>query len=81
MNLVESWAAHYEETSPEPQTIIYDPKLLKAIVGFSIDITRIEAKYKLSQNRSTVERQKIIGSLSQSGLDNVRGVAELMKEL
>jgi len=41
-------------------------KMLKAIVGFSIAITRVEAKFKLGQNRSTEDQEKMLKSLQVS---------------
>ena len=41
-------------------------KKLKAIVGFEIEITRLEGKFKLSQNRSMNDQQEVITALDQS---------------
>jgi len=41
-------------------------KMLKAIVGFSIEITRVEAKFKLGQNRSTEDQKSMLQALQQS---------------
>jgi len=41
-------------------------KMLKAIVGFSIAITRIEAKFKLGQNRSAEDQEKMLRALQTS---------------
>ncbi len=38
--------------------------MLSHIVGFEIAVTKIEAKFKLSQNRTRDEQQHIIESLS-----------------
>jgi transcriptional regulator len=40
--------------------------LLKAIVGFTIEITRIEAKFKLGQNREPEDRLGMLQGLRQS---------------
>lgn len=39
---------------------------LKAIVGFEIEITRLEGKFKLSQNRSATDQQQVIATLHES---------------
>ena len=39
---------------------------------------KIEAKFKLSQNRSSAEQQNIISQLSQCDSDNANGIAALM---
>jgi transcriptional regulator len=50
------------------------------LVGFEIDITRIEGKFKLSQNRSKQDQQNVIAKLEQQG-ELERGIAGRMKEL
>ncbi|MFA5825893.1 MAG: FMN-binding negative transcriptional regulator [Gallionellaceae bacterium] len=41
-------------------------RMLGAIVGFEIGLSRIEGKFKLSQNRSVQDRKNIIAQLQQS---------------
>ncbi len=50
------------------------------LVGFEIDITRIEGKFKLSQNRSRQDQQNVIAKLEEQG-ELERGIAGRMKEL
>jgi transcriptional regulator len=40
--------------------------MLKAIVSFEIEVTKLEGKFKLSQNKTRNEQQNIIGSLGNS---------------
>ena len=42
----------------------YKSAMIKGIVAFSIKITRLEGKVKLSQNKTETERQRIIEGLS-----------------
>jgi len=58
----------------------YRDRMLSHIVGFEIAVTRIEAKFKLSQNRSRQEQANIITSLGADANTEVSGVAELMRE-
>jgi transcriptional regulator len=51
---------------------------LKAIAGFEIDIESIEGKWKLSQNRSREERERVIAWLLR-GDDASRATAALMQ--
>lgn len=44
----------------------YYAKMAQAIVVFELPISRIEGKYKLSQNRSEADQQSVIAHLSQS---------------
>lgn len=50
------------DTLPED----YKNDLLENITAFRIKLTKIESKYKLSQNRTETEKKNIIESLSQS---------------
>lgn len=53
-------------------------KLLSMIVGFEIEITAIQGKFKLSQNRSLEDRQRVVKELSQSPNQTEAAVAKLM---
>ncbi len=58
----------------------YQSRMLQHIVGFEINATRVEAKFKLSQNRTKAERENVIKSLARSPDSAVAAVAALMKE-
>ena len=58
----------------------YQDKMLAGIVGFQIEITGLEGKFKLSQNRPAADRPLVIDTLEQLGNDNARGIAALMRE-
>ncbi|MBS1806209.1 MAG: FMN-binding negative transcriptional regulator [Acidobacteria bacterium] len=58
----------------------YRRKLLGGIVGFRISITRIEGKFKLSQNRSEADRSGVYNA-HVSGSDDQRALADWMKRL
>lgn len=74
----------YERKMPEPWSYdATDPEIdmmLKAIVGFRIEITRLEGKAKLNQNHPEERRRKVIRALEAQGDDESRAVAELMAE-
>ncbi|MCE4556608.1 FMN-binding negative transcriptional regulator [Pelomonas cellulosilytica] len=59
----------------------YQYKLLGAIVGFRIHVTRWELKLKLSQNRAAVERERIREALAVSTRGDERAVADWMTRL
>lgn len=59
----------------------FQHKLLGAIVGFRIRVTRWELKLKLSQNRAAVERQRIREALAVSESADDRLVAAWMARL
>ena len=57
----------------------YKLKMSKGIVAFEILVTDLQAKKKLSQNRSETEKNKIIETLSKSKDTNEQLIAEYMK--
>jgi transcriptional regulator len=62
--------------APEP----YIAGQLRAIVGIELEIDRIEAKWKLSQNRSAADVAGAIDGLS-TGSDDDRALATAMEEV
>src|SRR3954470_12919617 len=58
----------------------YRVRMLNHIVAFEIAVTRLETKFKLSQNRTKVEQENVIQALGASPDPAVSGVAELMRE-
>ena len=52
--------------------------MLKAIVGFRIEVSRLEGKAKLSQNHSEERRRKVIRALEAQAEENPQAIAELM---
>lgn len=57
----------------------YKQKMIKGIVAFEITVTDIQAKKKLSQNRTAKEKQNIIENLSKSADTNEVLIADFMK--
>jgi len=58
----------------------YRERMLSHIVGFEIAITKLEAKFKLSQNRTPEEQVNVIRSLEAAEDTAVSGVSRLMRE-
>lgn len=54
-------------------------KMLNGIVAFEIKITELQAKHKLSQNRTGTERRRIINSLLESDAESERLTGMFMK--
>lgn len=52
---------------------------LSAIVGLEMPIARLQAKWKMSQNRSEADRRGVMAGLEASGQDGDRAVAAAMK--
>lgn len=57
----------------------YQQGMLRGIVGFEIEITQLTGKFKLSQNRTPDDRQRVAAAL-QSGRADEQEVAALMRE-
>jgi transcriptional regulator len=65
----------WKELSPE-----YVNGMLKAIVAFEIEVTQLEGKFKLSQNKTKHEQQNIISSFEKSDDSVQKELAEEMKK-
>lgn len=53
----------------------YVDKMVKAIVGFSIEVESLDHVFKLSQNRDKVSKQNIAEQLNKRGDDNSKAIA------
>jgi transcriptional regulator len=47
----------------------YIKKMMQGVVGFTLEITRLEGKFKMSQNRTPAEREKVIAALQADHQD------------
>jgi transcriptional regulator len=59
----------------------YLGKLLKGIVGFRIEVTKIEASYKLAQTLDSASYENVIVQLGKSGNENSEKIADAMREI
>jgi len=78
-NTIDNYESSYKEQwnrFPEE----YKQKLAKGIVAFEITVKDLQAKKKLSQNRTATEKQKIIDTLSESHDTNEKIIAAYMKK-
>ncbi len=75
----------YEQNRASPWALEagteYFEKMLRAIVGFRIEISRIEGKWKLSQNQPAERQAKVRAALAASGDPEDLAVARLMNDL
>lgn len=72
----------YEKTYREQWNALpgdYKLKMSKGIVAFEVMVTDLQAKQKLSQNRSGTERKKIIETLSKSSDTSEQLIATYMQ--
>ena len=58
----------------------YKAKMAQGVVAFDITVTDLQAKKKLSQNKSVVEQQRIIAALAQSEDGAARELASYMRQ-
>jgi len=58
----------------------YRQRMLSHIVGFEIAVAKIEAKFKLGQNRTKQEQSNMIASLGKAKDTAISGVARMMEE-
>ena len=74
----------YESPMPKPwafdESAHHVDNMLKAIVGFRIEITRLEGKWKLSQNQPEERRRKVTRALAGRTDENSKAIAGLMVE-
>jgi transcriptional regulator len=82
-DLVESLTARHESARPTPWHLSdapeeYVQKQLKAIVGVELSITRLEGKWKMSQNRSGADIDGVVRGLGESPVASDRAVADIV---
>jgi transcriptional regulator len=85
LEIVRQYVEYYESDLPQSWSVDTAERhfidgLLDAIIGFEIDIDRIEGKWKLNQNHDETRRKKVIQGLRESGGENQRQIAELMSQ-
>ena len=75
---------YYEASQPQPRqadfTTPYADQMVKRIVAFEIEITRLQGKWKLNQNHPEHRRRRVSEQLKTQGGDNDRQIAGLMDE-
>jgi transcriptional regulator len=68
----EPWS--FDESEPQIQ------RMLKAIVGFRIEITRLEGKWKLNQNHPEERRRRVVRALTARPDADSQAIAALMSQ-
>jgi transcriptional regulator len=56
-------------------------RLLAQIVGFRIEVEKIEGKWKLNQNHPVERRRKVVRALQERDGENARAVAAMMQAM
>ena len=74
----------YEQGMPQPWTFdgegTFAERMMAQIVGFRMEIEKIEGKFKLNQNHPVERRQKVIRVLEQRSDENSLAVAKRMRD-
>ncbi len=65
--MVDALSERYESGFETPWEPHYRDAMLKSIIGVEIEISDIQCKYKLSQNRPTADQQGVIDRLEERG--------------
>lgn len=76
--LVEALSCKHEAGSEAPWDGAYNRRMLEQIVGVSIRIEDIEATFKLSQNKSRADRERVARELRRPAPSEAQRVADLM---
>jgi transcriptional regulator len=58
----------------------YVAGMLKGIVGFELTITKLDGKFKMSQNRPALDRAGVVEGLARDGGETKAAVARLVSE-
>lgn len=77
---VRTYEASFAEPWPFDLPRDYTHKLMQNIVGFELPLSRLEGKFKLSQNRPIYDREHVADMLNTSERTEDRQVAVLMRE-
>jgi transcriptional regulator len=84
LDIVRRTVAYYEGPRPEPWSMDLEGErldgLLRAIVGFRVVISRLEGKWKLSQNHPEERRRKVIVGLRAQADEDSQQIAALMEQ-
>jgi transcriptional regulator len=82
--ILKMMVAAYEGARANPwpldTTTDYFRKMVQAVVGFRVELRRLEGKWKLNQNHPPERREKVVATLAKSEDQDAREIARLMAE-
>lgn len=82
LDILGQMTARFESGRPRPWRLQLEGLRLEAMVGaivaFRMTIERVDAKFKLSQNRSVEDRERVIAALLEEGSTEASATAEWM---
>jgi transcriptional regulator len=75
----------YEQAMTQPWSFndsgTFVERMLGQIVGFRIEIEKIQGKWKLNQNHSIDRRRKVIRALDERGEENAEAIVAMMRAM
>ena len=77
--LVETMERAFPDPWPMDLPAEYEAAMIGGVIAFEIEIDRLEAKSKLSQNRNAADRRNVAARLHETGGDDARALATLMR--
>jgi transcriptional regulator len=76
--LAEKYDTEWSKKKMEEET--YYHKMINEIVAFSVEVDRLEAKWKMSQNWPKKDRNSVVENLEKIGTEQSIKVAEIIKK-
>jgi transcriptional regulator len=85
LEIVRGTARVHERAMPRPWSFdgsgTFVGRLLAQIVGFRIEVEKIEGKWKLNQNHPVERRKKVVRALGERGDENAQAIAAMMQAM
>jgi transcriptional regulator len=78
---VEAFDKTYFETNWQQISTEYKTNLAKGVVAFEIEVTDLQGKKKLNQNKTGKDAQNVIEALEKSENEQEKLIAKYMKEV
>ncbi len=84
LDILRRTVARYEKPQPRPWPFDagseFACRMAQAVVGFRIDVRRIEGKWKLNQNHPQERRERVVQALRATGGHDAQAIAALMEQ-
>lgn len=85
LKIVNDFVTVYEASMPQRWTLggpsDFLDRLVRQIVGFRIEITRLEGKWKLNQNQPQERREKVVLALEKRSDDDSQEIAAMIRAM
>jgi transcriptional regulator len=82
LDIVRNMVRVYEQAMSRPWSFdsssTFAKRMLAQIVGFRIEVEKIEGKWKLNQNHPVERRKKVIRALQEQGGEKAQAIAAMM---